>query len=193
MDRSHPAGMSRGPRLQQPQRFRAAHLADDDAIGPQPHGRAHQARQVGRLGGVELHNILRAALDFEGVLDDYVALVGIGARAYLVDQRSAQRGLARTGAAANHDVFATVAGLAEDSRLALRDDAAAHVVIERVKNLCWLAHRHARPPHHRRYEPFETNAIDLKLALDNWMVGVGDCAERGGHRPDETLDLAGWH
>ena len=116
----HAAGMSGHPRLQECQRFAAAHFADDDAVGPQPHGRAHQARQIGLLTGMQLHQILRAALDFERVLDDHVALAGIRRCDHFVDQRAAQRGLARTGAAADQDIVAARDRLAENFRLRLR-------------------------------------------------------------------------
>ncbi len=69
------------------------------------------------------------------------------------------------------------------------DDPITHIVSQRVEHLGRLAHRQARPPHHRRYEPLETDAIDLKLALHDRMVGIGDRPERGGDRSDETLNL----
>ena len=57
MNRGHAAGMPGLPGLQQCQRFGAAHLADDDAVGPQPHGRAHQPRQISGFAGMQLHQI----------------------------------------------------------------------------------------------------------------------------------------
>ena len=67
-------GMPGQPCLQERERFSAAHFADNDAVRAQPHGRAHQARDIGRFAGMELNEIFGAALDFEGVLDDHVAL-----------------------------------------------------------------------------------------------------------------------
>ena len=69
-----------------------------------------QPRHVRGLGGVELDEVLCAALDFEGVLDDHVALVRIGALHHFVDDRASQRGLARAGSARDYEVASRIDG-----------------------------------------------------------------------------------
>src|SRR5216683_4655875 len=177
------------PGFQESQCFTTPDFTDDDAIRTQPHGGTHQASQISALSGPELNQILRAALDFEGVFDDHVTFAGIRTLYHFVDQRGAQCGLARAGAAADQNILAAHDTVAENSRLRFCDDPITHIVSQRVEHLGRLAHRQAWPPHHRRYEPLETDAVDLKLALDNWMIGVGDRPERGGDRSDETLNL----
>src|SRR5208283_555606 len=86
VDRCDSARMTGVPRFEQRERFGAAHLADDYAVGTQPHGGPYQPRHVRGLGGVELDEILRAALDFEGILDDHVAFVWIGTLNHFVDE-----------------------------------------------------------------------------------------------------------
>src|SRR5713226_1680686 len=189
MNRRYTAGMASIPGFQESQRFTTSDLANDDAIRTESHGGAHQAGQISVLAGTELNQILCAALDFEGVFDDHVALVRIRALDHFVNQRTAERGLARAGAAADQNILAVDDRLAENSLLRFCDNPITHIISQRVEHLGRLAHRQARPPHHRRDEPLETDAVDHKLALDNWMVGVGDCAERGGDRSDETLNL----
>ena len=61
-----PPGCPVSPCLQERERFRAAHLADNDAVRAQPHGRAHQAREIGRLAGMELNEIFARGTGFRG-------------------------------------------------------------------------------------------------------------------------------
>src|SRR5713101_6407301 len=171
------------PGFQESQRFTTPNLTDDDAIRTQPHGGTHQAGQISALAGTELNQILRATLDFEGVFDDHVALVRIRVHDHFVNQRTAERGLARAGAAADQNILAADDRLAENSRLRFCDDPITHIVSQRVEHLGRLAHRQAWPPHHRRYEPLETDAVDLKLALDNWMIGVADSENPASNMP----------
>src|SRR5690606_15804380 len=42
VDRGDPARMTRVPRLEHVERLAPAHLADDNAVGPQAQGRAHE-------------------------------------------------------------------------------------------------------------------------------------------------------
>ena len=52
------AGMAGVPGLQHVEGFGPAHLADDDAVGSQPQGRAHQVGQRGDAGlGAQRHAV----------------------------------------------------------------------------------------------------------------------------------------
>src|SRR6266849_5815435 len=145
------------------------------------------------LTGMKLDEVLRAALDFEGVLDDHVALAGSGERDHLVDQRARQRGLARTGPAANRNVLPAAGGVTEYLSLGLADYSIAHVIIERIEHLGRLAHGHAGTPRHRRQQSFEADAFDGQLALDDRMLSIGHRSERGGGGADQAFHLAGRH
>src|SRR6266849_7819326 len=116
------------------------------------------------LTGMKLDEVLRAALDFEGVLDDHVALAGSGERDHLVDQRARQRGLARAGPAANRNVLPAAGGVTEYLSLGFADYSIAHVIIERIEHLGRLAHGQAGTPRHRGQQSFEADAFDGQLA-----------------------------
>src|SRR5260370_38256618 len=96
--------MSRIPGLEQRESLSAAYFADDYSIWPEPHRGADQARHVSAFCGVKLSEILCPALDFEGVLDNHVALVGIGPLNHLVDESTCQGCFAGARAAGNDDV-----------------------------------------------------------------------------------------
>src|SRR5208282_2155332 len=91
VDRCHTAWVAGVPGFEQCKRLGAAYLADDYAVGTQSHGRPYQPRHVSGLGGVKLDEVLRAALDFEGVFDDHVSLVRIGTLHHFIDERARQR------------------------------------------------------------------------------------------------------
>src|ERR1700722_15390528 len=150
-----------------------AHLADDDAVGAQPHGRADQAREIDHFTGMQLNQILGPALDLQGVFDDHVALALIGTRDHLVDQRACERRLARASAPGNRDVPPAARSITENLRLRHGHDSVAHVVVECVEHLRRFAHGEARTPHDRGHQSLETDALDRKLTLDNRMVVIG--------------------
>jgi hypothetical protein len=62
--------------------------------GRKPHGRPHQARHVGAFSRVKLDKIVGAALDFESILDDHIALIRVGALDHFIDHRSRECRLA---------------------------------------------------------------------------------------------------
>src|SRR5579875_3998746 len=94
-------------------------------VGPKAHRGAHQAGHAGALSGMKLDEVARAAADLEGVLDNHVTLVRIGARDHLVDQRARQRRLAGAGPAGNQDVPAFVDCCAHHQRAGGREDSVA--------------------------------------------------------------------
>src|ERR1700691_1104232 len=155
------------PRFEERECFGAAYLADDYSIGAQPHGRPYQPRHVRGLGGVELDEVLGAALDFEGVLDDHVALVRIGTLDHFVDERARQRGLARAGPARDYDAAPRIDGFTQDAGVRVAQDLVAYVIVERVKDLGRLAHDATRLSGNRRKESLETDSFDQEFAFNN--------------------------
>src|SRR5271155_5279699 len=137
--------MASVPRLEQRERFGAAYLADDYSVGAQPHGRSYQPRHVRGLGGVKLDEVLRAALDFEGVLDDHVSLVRIGTLHHFIDERARQRGLARPGPARDYDAASRIDGFTQDAGVRVAQYLVAYIIVERVEHLGRLAHDATRP------------------------------------------------
>ena len=102
MDGADAAGMAGAPSLQEVERFRAAHLADRDAVGPQPQRRAHQVGQRrDAVLGAQRHEVRRRALQLAGILDQHDAVGRLGD---FGEERIGQRGLAGRGAAGDQDV-----------------------------------------------------------------------------------------
>ena len=70
VDRADPARMAGAPGLEQVQRFGAAHLADGDAIRPQPQRRAYEIGQARNpVFGAKRHEVRRQALQLARVFD----------------------------------------------------------------------------------------------------------------------------
>ena len=107
MDRGQRPGMAGVQRLQQIERFAAAHLADDDAVGAMPQGRAEQLPngdgwQPNLLTtSLEPHQVRPINLEFRRVLDEHDSVVHGEERG----ERVQERGLARTRPAADQDVL----------------------------------------------------------------------------------------
>ena len=126
VQRAHRAVMAGVHGLQQVESLRAAHLADDDALGPHAQAVAHQvahgdlalALEVGRTG-LQTHDVRLLQLQFGRVLAGDDALV----RVDIVGQAVQQGRLAGTGAARDHDVAAHPADDLEDLRALRRDRA----------------------------------------------------------------------
>ena len=73
------AGMAGVPGLEHVERFGAAHLADRNAIGPQPQRGAHEIGQRGdAVLGAQRHQVGRGALELARVFDDDDAVGGLG-------------------------------------------------------------------------------------------------------------------
>src|SRR5271168_4560619 len=155
------------PRFEQRECLGASHLADDYSVGAQPHGRPYQPRHVRGLGGVELDEVLRAALDFEGVLNDHVALVGIGPLHHFIDERARQRGLARPGPARDYDAASRIDGFTQDAGVRVAQYLVAYVIVERVEDLGRLAHDATRLSGNRRKESLEADSSDQEFAFNN--------------------------
>ena len=119
VDRADPAGMAGAPGLQQIEGFRAAHLADRDAVGPQPQRRADEIGQRGdAILGPQRHEIGGGALQLARILDQDDA---VGGRSDLGQQRIGERGLAGRGAAGDEDVRARGDGGIESASAWLDD------------------------------------------------------------------------
>ena len=128
VDRRQRAVVAGVHRLQHVERFFAADLADDDAVGPHTQGVAHQlpladralAFDVGRPR-LEPHDVLLLQLQLGRVLDRDDALVlGDEAR-----QHVQQRRLAGAGAAADQAVQARPHAVRQEVEHRLRQGAAA--------------------------------------------------------------------
>ena len=119
-------------RLQQVERFRAAHFADQNPVGPVPQRGAEQvgdrdrrqrrflAERGLRAPRLEPHEVRLVDQDLGRLLDEDDAVVGRNRRR----QRIEQRGLAGAGAAGDQDVL-----LARDCR---GRDASASVARQRA-------------------------------------------------------------
>ena len=109
VDGGHAAVMAGVHRLQHVERLAAAHLADDDAIGPHAQRVAHQVA-LGHLAasfqagepGLQPHHVRLLQLQFGGVLDRDDALADVDQPR----QRVQQRRLAGAGAAGDDHVEA---------------------------------------------------------------------------------------
>ena len=118
VDRADAAGMAGAPGLEQVERLGAAHLADRDAIGPQPQRRAHEIGERGdAVLGAQRHQVRRRALQLARVLDQHDAVAGLGD---LGEQRVDERRLAGRRAAGDQDVPALGNGSAQRRRPAAR-------------------------------------------------------------------------
>ena len=175
------------PGLEHVEGFRSAHLADDDAIGPQPQRRAHQIGQRGDAGlGAQRHAIGRRALELARVLQDDDALAEIGD---LGQQGVDQRGLARRRAADHQDVLALAHRERQHLGLAHRHDARRHVVGEPVEHVGRLAHGKAGRRRDGRHHALEALARLRQLGRDDRRL-VGDLAAHvGGDQADDALGL----
>src|SRR3546814_10280783 len=98
MDRRNAAGMPGVPCLEHVERLAAAHLADDDPIGPEPQRRAHQVRHrdgadpVGADGTrAQRDDVRRGALELARVLDQDHPLVEIRSEEHTSELQSLMR------------------------------------------------------------------------------------------------------
>ena len=107
MDRGDAAGMAGIPGLEQRQCRAVADLADNDAIGTQPHRAFEQLRHVDGIAGVQRHGILGRALDFGGVFENDHPIVR-GRSDDLADDGVGERRLAGTGAPGDNDIHPSV-------------------------------------------------------------------------------------
>ena len=148
MDGRDASRMAGAPSLEQIERFGATHLADDDAVRPQPQGRAHQLGHGHDTGtGAQRHVVLCRALQLHRVFEHDHAVAGGGD---LVEQGIGQRGLAGAGATRDQDVLAFAHGTAQEGRLSLGQDAVGHVGVEPDQADRALAQREDRPRRHGR-------------------------------------------
>ena len=75
MDGADAAGMAGAPGLEQIERLGAAHLADRNAVGPQPQRGAHEVGQRGdAVLGAQRHEVRRRALQLARILDQHHAV-----------------------------------------------------------------------------------------------------------------------
>ena len=126
VQRAHRAVVARVHGLQQVERLRSAHLADDDALGPHAqavldeiaHGDLAFAFEVGRAR-LETHDVRLLQLQLGGVLAGDDALVVVDRAGQAIEQRR----LARAGAAGDQHVAAHPADDLEHG-LGLRRDRA---------------------------------------------------------------------
>jgi|GEM_PF-4261047 len=162
-------------------------------VGPKAHRGAHQAGHAGALSGMKLDEVARAAADLEGVLDNHVTLVRVGARDHLVDQRARQRRLTGAGPACDDDVPTVVDCFAQNLRVGRRKNPLANVIVERVEHLRGLAHHAAGLARNRRQQSFEPDSADRQFAFDDRIAGVGERPERRRDRADEPFGLNGRH
>ena len=148
VDRAHRAVVAGVHRLQHVDRFLAADLAEDDAVGPHAqrvldevaHGDLALALDVGGAG-LEAHHVRLLQLQLGRVLDRHRALAVVDHPAHGVEQR----GLARAGAAGDEDVEPRAAGDLQHRRHVGGDVALPRHHVERDLLLGELADRDGRP------------------------------------------------
>ena len=179
------AGMTGVPRLEEIERLGSAHLAHDDAVGPQPEGRADQIRERDRsLLGAERYHIVGGALQFAGVLEDDDTLAQPGD---LVEEGVGERRLARARSARDDDVRACPYGTAEFIALLGRGDAESDILVQREDAAGRLADRKTRPACNRRQHALEPLAAWRQFRGDDRPVTVGFGAGESGDEPDDAF------
>ena len=105
--------------------FGAADFADDDTIGPQAQGGAHQIGEAGNAGFcAERDNVAGGTAQLAGIFEDDDALVAGGD---LGEQGIDERGFARRSTADDDDVLAVDDGLGEHAGLEGRHDIGCDV------------------------------------------------------------------
>lgn len=105
-----------------------ADLANDDAVGAQPHRALQQPGHIHRVAGMQANRILRRALDLGCILKDNEPVLG---RVFddLREDRIRERRLPRSGSAGDDDVQLGLDGAADHGRLARRHCLGANIVV----------------------------------------------------------------
>ena len=117
MHRRAPARMAGVPCLQEIERFAAPHLADDDAVGTQTHGRLNKYLQIDAGRGPQADDVIRREEKLARILENDDALAALGR---LGEKRIRQCGLAGRCAAGDQDVLTASNGGLNDERVAAR-------------------------------------------------------------------------
>src|SRR6185295_6642241 len=124
------AGVAGIPSLQHVQGFASAHLTDDDAVGSQAQGGAHEIAEADSAGlGAQRQAIGGRTLEFAGVLEDDHALAEVGD---FGQERVDQGGLAAGGAADHQDVLAVAHGERQDGGLTRGHDTGDDIVAQAI-------------------------------------------------------------
>ena len=92
------------PSLEQGECCAVAHLADDDPVRTQAHGRLEEPLHVDEVAGPESHDVRARALELARIFEDDDAMVRRNL-AHVVQDRVRQGGLARSGASHDEDVL----------------------------------------------------------------------------------------
>src|SRR6516225_6557842 len=180
MQRAHRAVVTGIHRLQEVERFRSAHLADDDAFGAHTQAVAHElahgdlafAFDVGRTGFQPNHMRL-LQLQLGGVLAGDDALVVID----VVGQAVEQRGLAGASAAGNQDVATAASDDLQDLRAFRRDRAELDELLEGELVLLELADgERGTVDRQRRHDGVDAGAIGETRVAD-WRGFVDAAAD----------------
>ena len=103
MDGRDPARMAGVPRLEEVQGLAAPHLADDDAVGAQSHGRPDERLEADAGRGPQGDDIFRVAIKLARIFEDEDPL---GFPSDLGEEGIRERRLARRRAARDQDVLA---------------------------------------------------------------------------------------
>ena len=183
------AGMAGAPGLQEIERLGAAHLADRNAVGPQPQGRADEIGQRGRaVLGAQRHEVGRGALQLARILDQHHAVAGLGD---LGEERVDQRRLAGRGAPGDEDILPFPDRHAKQLGLRAGHDAGLDIIAEGKDRDGRAANGEARRRHDRRHQALEPLPAFRQLGRDARTAGMDLDTDMMGDEPDDALGI-GW-
>jgi len=183
--------MAGAPRLQEVQRFGAAHLADRDAVGPQSQRGADEVRERGdAVLGAQGHEVGRATLQLPGIFDqdDPVVVPAISARRALVSVVLPVEVPPATR------MFAICHGGAERRGLPDEHDAGGDIIVEGEHRDGRLADRKGRggpPPAGRspsNRSPVSGSSAETR-GLSAWTSAPTWCATKRTIRSPSAADI----
>ncbi|KEH08428.1 hypothetical protein GY14_20275 [Delftia tsuruhatensis] len=185
VDRGDTARMAGAPHLDEIQRLGAAHLADDDAIRPQAHGRPHQFGHGHDAGArAQRHMVAGRALQLDGVFEHQYAVARGGD---LGQQRIGERGLAAARGSCDQDVLALAHGANEKARLLGGHHSVLDVARQRDDADGALAQREGRPRRSGRQDALEAFAGFGQLGGQQRLPAMDFCANVGRDQADDSL------
>ena len=172
--------------LQQVERFRSAHLADDDAFGPHTQTVADQIAHGDLAFALEIrrprfqsHHVRLLQLQFGRVLagDDTLVVVDIAGQA--VEQRR----FAGAGAAGNKNIHPAAADHLEDFGAFRRDRSVADQLLERQLVLAEFADGERRPVDRKRRH----DCVDARTVRQARVADRRSLIDAPAHLTDDAL------
>ena len=191
MDRADATGMAGAPGLQEVEGFRAANLADGDAVRPQSQGRAHEIGERSDIVfGAQCDQIRGSALQFARVLyqDNAVFCLGDFGQESVRECR-----FAGGGATGNEDVAAVRDCNAQDINLCLRHDFGGDVIVQRKDSHGGFANCKCGRRNDGWQKPLEPLSRFGEFSGHAWCSWMRFSTDMMGDQPDNTLRISMGH